>query len=164
MLLNGILVGAEALLISVVSHYTIFVKKLIGINIIYLTHLKMKKTYFSVRKNYMLTLALLTASMFMYNQSEAQGKAVENSSAYVVTGKNNEPASVDKLKDVIKIQNNNGTYGIAKMYSALGKKQSETILHTGTNAIDVSLLPSGEYIICVTMDGGATYNEKFIKE
>ncbi len=55
-------------------------------------------------------------------------------------------------------------HGMARIYLQTGKRISETLLYKGTNTIDVSSLPAGMYIVCITMDGGARFNQKFIKQ
>jgi hypothetical protein len=124
----------------------------------------MKMSFLSAPKKFVLTFALFSASMFIHRQVNAQAKPSEFSAATADSDKSHTSVLDELGKDVIRIQNNNGTYGIARVYSSSGKKQSEAILKAGINGIDISMLAPGEYIICITMDGGKTFNQKFSKE
>jgi hypothetical protein len=118
----------------------------------------MKSDFLQVLKKRGLALSLIAASAVASNGVFARGKSVDNNSGK----KHNSPRSAH-AKDVIMIRNSNGSYGIAKLYLPSGKKCSETVLRRGNNAIDISLLPQGEYIISITLDGGETFNQKFTK-
>ncbi|HLK27954.1 MAG TPA: T9SS type A sorting domain-containing protein [Puia sp.] len=71
---------------------------------------------------------------------------------------------VQSIKTAINVQDMDGTHGIVRIYGTTGKKISETILMPGMNRIDVSKLEQDTYFLCITMDGGSTYRQKFIKE
>ena len=127
--------------------------------------LKMKNFSKSINKNFLLAIALFAAFVFLTEKGHAQQRSSDAGANNINNSINsNQPSKTEIEKNVIRIQNNEGAYGIVKVYSQSGKKISESILQSGINKIDASLLPNGTYIICVTMDGGATYNQKFIKE
>jgi hypothetical protein len=127
----------------------------------------MKKISLSVRKNILLALALSTSCLFLSHQSHAQKTLAEillvNSNVDSITT-SNPSVSLDAEKNVISVQNNNGTHGITRVYCQSGKKMSESILFAGVNALDIRSLVRGQYIICITLDGGRTFNQKFNKE
>jgi hypothetical protein len=66
-------------------------------------------------------------------------------------------------KDVIKIQNNSNCT-IARIYSQSGSMVNESVLKSGTNSMNVSMLPFGAYIVNIKDANGQNYNMKFIKE
>ena len=118
----------------------------------------MKSNFLQVLKKHVLAFSLVAASAFVHTAANAQLKSVDNNA-----DKSNELLPATQVKEVIMIRNNNGSYAIAKLYLPSGKKCSETVLQSGNNAIDISMLPHGEYIISITLDGGETFNQKFTK-
>jgi len=91
------------------------------------------------------------------NYSETRTVSIENTvGSYLRVWPN--PA-----KDQINIQNNNN-YTNAKIYSQSGALTGEIALKQGTNAMNVSALPFGAYIVNVKDANGHSYNMKFIKE
>jgi len=109
---------------------------------------------FSLSFSFVAAFILLAHSGFSRNNSSKDEVRVDSvSTANVVT-----------VKNAITIKNNDGMHGMVRIYSTSGKRLSQTLLYAGINKIDVSNLAHDEYIACVTMDGGATFNQKFIKE
>lgn len=91
------------------------------------------------------------------NYSETRTVSMENAAcSYLRVWPN--PA-----KNQINIQNNNN-YANAKIYSQSGALTGEIALKQGTNAMNVSALPFGAYIVNVKDANGHSYNMKFIKE
>jgi hypothetical protein len=91
------------------------------------------------------------------NYSETRTVSIENAaSSYLQVWPN--PA-----KGQINIQNNNN-YTNARIYTQSGALSGERALKQGANAINVSALPFGAYIVRVRDANGHSYNMKFIKE
>ena len=67
-------------------------------------------------------------------------------------------------KDIMKINNNDGTYITARIYNQSGSLISENKLHADINEINVSSLSFGAYIICLRKANGENYNAKIIKD
>jgi len=119
----------------------------------------MKPGFLQALKKHVLALSLIAASSLSFTGAYAGEKSADNNA-----DKKHASVAAAHTKDVIMIRNSNGTYGIAKLYLPTGKKCSETVLRRGNNAIDISLLPHGEYIISITLDGGETFSQKFIRK
>jgi len=118
----------------------------------------MKSDFLQALKRHVFAFSLIAASAVAGTGAYAREKTSDDN-----TGKKHISPQAAQVKDVIMIRNNNGSYGIAKLYLPSGKKCSETVLQSGNNAIDISMLPHGEYIISITLDGGETFNQKFTK-
>ena len=65
--------------------------------------------------------------------------------------------------DVVNIQSNNPENLKAQVYDALGRMVTGLNIHQGNNAVNISSLPSGTYIMHVVGNDGVAYNEKIIK-
>jgi hypothetical protein len=67
-------------------------------------------------------------------------------------------------RDVVYVQNNGNNNNVnAEIFDQFGKRMASTILHQGNNAVNVSNLPNGTYIIHMQIGDGSIYNEKMIK-
>ena len=120
----------------------------------------MKQIFSSNTKKFSLSISFVALFMLMAHSgfsrnisSNNEGRVDSVSTSHIV-----------KVKDAITIKNNDGMHGMVRIYSLTGKRISQTLLYAGINSVDVSNLPHDEYIACVTMDGGARFNQKFIKE
>ncbi len=67
--------------------------------------------------------------------------------------------------DVVNIQDNGTSDNLkAQLYDQLGRMISAVTLHQGNNAINVSSLSKGTYIVHIQGNDGLVYNEKIIKK
>ncbi len=130
-------------------------------NLLMLKPIKMNKIFISIPKNLFSVAVVIMASMFFSVQGFSRNVHSDKNSLSIDSASKFQP---DTQRNVIEIKNNNGMHGIVRMYLESGKRMAETILYAGTNDIDITSLPNGSYFICLTMDGGATYSQKFTKQ
>ncbi len=121
----------------------------------------MKQISTSIIKKFALSFSFVAAFILIANQGYSRNSISPKNEVRVDSVSN---AHVVTVKDAITIKNNDGMHGMVRIYSTSGKRLSQTLLYAGINKIDVSNLAHDEYIACVTMDGGARFNQKFIKE
>ena len=119
----------------------------------------MKPEFLQALKKHVLALSLIAASSLSFTGAYAGEKSADNNA-----DKKHASVAAAHTKDVIMIRNSNGTYGIAKLYLPTGKKCSETVLRRGNNAINIDLLPHGEYIISIRSMGAKHSARNFIRK
>jgi hypothetical protein len=67
--------------------------------------------------------------------------------------------------DIVHVQADELTdYSRAQIFDQLGRVVSSSLLHQGNNRINVSTLPTGNYVLHIIAKDGAIYNQKIIKK
>ena len=103
---------------------------------------------------------------YRIREADINGRSNYSEIKTVTVEKANNALSVwpNPAKDVIRIQTNNASNSIARIYNQSGSLMSEHRLQGGISTINVSTLSFGAYIISVRNANGENYNQKFIKE
>jgi hypothetical protein len=69
-------------------------------------------------------------------------------------------------REIINIQNQaniSGNNFNAEIFNQSGQKVSASSIHSGTNAVNISALPAGYYIVHIDLSNGESYNQKLVK-
>ncbi|MGC4036211.1 MAG: T9SS type A sorting domain-containing protein [Chitinophagaceae bacterium] len=78
---------------------------------------------------------------------------------------NNTAVWPNPARNTINIDNNvaGNSTATVNFYDLSGKLNMQKQLQTGVNAIDISMLPAGNYIAKVNTDNGNSFTQKIIK-